>query len=355
VRLEGVGWRALQLMHQSVRRTQRVTITDMATMDRTCRSAVLTIAVVFASVIAHSAAAQQAPAPLWRQQLVPWQTHAGQSRPWRSDQRLAPSAQPDDPDDFQVGFLNPDSASGGRHELMWVRAIAYDRRTDLFLGILLNQPDYLTSVAGGDNVVFRFDAARGLLLAVGSPAYGEQGWPTTRSATFFPTLRDGLRAYRMGNDGHNMPAIERCIDLLTPAMRSVPASVSRAERFVGHFVLGRCLAEKYVTERAIEQFRAAIALEPDDADSHMALLAELSVMTHRPPGDLASTEEARWERAFLDELAVVRSRFAADDGVAQVLAMVFDRTQESTLEPEARAQLTRLRRVGYAVFRWKQR
>lgn len=286
---------------------------------------------------------------------MPWESHAGQARPWRQDQRLAKWGEPGYPDDFQVRFANPDSAKGGQHEFMWVRVIAYDRPTDLFLGFLLNQPALLRSVALGDNVVFRVQATDGFLVAVGTPDYARPGWPTSSASTYVAVLRDGLRAYRAGNNGHNMPAIERCITVLTPPMRGPPASASREERFVGHYVLGRCLAEKYTTELAIEQFRAAIALDSSDYDAHMALLAEYSVMTHHRPGELSAADEERWEHAFVQELALVRRNFADQDGVTQVLAMVFDPAQEASLDSVWRPHVAKLRRVGYAVFRWKQR
>ena len=286
---------------------------------------------------------------------MPWLTHAGQPRPWRDDPRLAGLAAPGYPDDFQVGFPNPDSARGGRHEAMWVRTIAYDPANDLFLGILINQPDFIRSVREGDNVVFRVDPTRRYLVAVGAPDYGAAGWPASVSGAFGATLRDGIRAYRDGNDGHNMPEIKRCDAVLTPALRNVPAQATRDERFVAHYVLGRCLAEEYATARAIDQFRAAIALDPDDADAHMSLLAELSIMTHQRPGTLPPAEEARWERAFVDELAVIRRRFASYDGVPQILAMVFNPAQEADVDSVWRPHLAKLRRVGYAVFRWKQR
>ena len=282
---------------------------------------------------------------------MPWETHAGQPRPWRDDPRLRGKNEPGYPDDFQVSFANPDSAHGAVPELMWVSVIAYDPTTDLFLGILLNQSFFLRSVQEGDNVVFRIDAKRDFPLAIGGPDYAAAGWPPSRSGVFGATLRDGVRAYRAGNNGHNMQGIERCIAVLSPAMRNAPSNSTRDEQFVGHFILGRCLAEKYETLRAIEQFRAAIALEPDDADSHMALLAELSVITHTPPGD----EDVRWEREFVEELAIVRQKFATYDGVAQVLAMIFDPTLDKDTAPESQIRAEKWRRVGYAVFRWKHR
>jgi hypothetical protein len=78
-------------------------------------------------------------------------------------------------------------------------------------------------------------------------------------------------------------------------------------------------------------------------------------MTHHRPGELPPAEEARWEQEFLRELAVVRARFAAHDGVPQVLGMIFDPAQERELDAVWRPHVAKLRRVGFAVFRWKQR
>jgi hypothetical protein len=312
---------------------------------------------LFASALLPSLAlpAQQGGAPRWRTQLIPWDMYGVERRPWRDDRRLAPHVAPGYPDDFRVLFANPDSARGGRHEIMWVRVIAADSATGEFLGVLLNQPDFLRSVARGDNVVFRAGPKSDLPTAVGAPGYSDAGWPATRAPSFLSTLRDGLRAYRAGNNGHNMPAIERCIEILTPAMSAKPASATREQRFVGHFVLGRCLAEKYETERAVQQFRAAIALDSTDLAAQMALLAELSVMTHQLPGKLPAATEAQWERDFVEQLRVVRARFGRDERVTEVLAMVFDPAQESDLDDVWKPHAAKLRRVGYAVFRWKQR
>ena len=300
-------------------------------------------------------AAQGGAVPHWRTRLVPWETRAALPGSWRGDPRLARYGVPNYPDDFQVLFTNPDSTRGGQHEVMWVRVIATDSATGLHLGILLNQPNGLTSVVQGDNVVFRVSALGEPPEAVGAPNYGEPGWPIGGSVGFLAVLRDGIRAYRAGNNGHNMAGIERCITVLTPAMAAVPPAASREERFVGHFVLGRCMAEKYDTERAIDQFRAAIALDPGDLDAQMALFAELSVMTHRRPGELLPDAEARWEREFLAQLEVVRTRFARDEDVARILAMIFDSAQEAAVDSTWKSHIAKMRRVGYAIFRWKRR
>jgi len=287
---------------------------------------------------------------------MPWQTHAGEARPWRTDPRLAGSFEPGYPDDVLVIFGNPDSLHGLKPEGMWVTITAFDSVSGLFLGILINQPYARMGVDEGDNVVFRIHPVLKRPVAVAfNGSYNEAGWPPSAAPQFFARLRDGIRAYRLGNNGHNMPQIERCIAVLTTAMDGVPSAARRDEEFVGNFVLGRCLAEKYVTELAIHHFRAAISLDTNDLDSHMALLAELSVMTHHRPGELSPNDEARWEQEFLNELTVVRACFGQDTGVHQVLTMVFDPASEATVDSLWRPYLARLRRIGFSVFRWKRR
>ena len=312
------------------------------------------LALLLAAGTASSGAAQTALIPHWRTRLVVWQKHSGEARPWRQDPRLAPYTSPHVPDDFQVRFANPDSAGGGRHEYMWVRVIDVDSVTGQYLGFLLNQPHWLTSVVAGDNVVFHQPVGDAHPVAVGAPRYGEAGWPANDTSAFAATLGEGIRAYRAGNNGHHMPGIERCIAVLGPAMESAPPAASVDERFVGHFLLGRCLAEKYETERAIAQFRAAIALRPDDVDAHMALLAELSLTVH-PRTDKPEYGSARWEREFLAELDIVRARFLGDSDVARILSAIFHPSHEAELDAESRKQVERLRRVGFAFFRWKRR
>jgi hypothetical protein len=294
--------------------------------------------------------------PPWRLHPIPWVAHNGQPRPWRSDSRLAAFMEEGYPDDVRVMFGPADSLKQQVPESMWVTITAYDSSSDLFLGILINQPFYLPGINNGDNVVFRVDDQFPRLVAVAvNGSYADAAWPPSDAPQFSAMLRDGVRAYRLGNNGHNPPEIERCISILTPLVDSVPSSASRDERFVGHFVLGRCLAEVYQTERALDQFHEAIQLDSSDLDSHMAFLAELSVMTHTLPGELTPHDEARWERAFLDELALVRARFADDPAVQKMLGMVFDPKGEATLAPAWRPYVAKLRRVGYGVFRWKRR
>lgn len=323
------------------------------------RFSVTLLTLVAAALVPASAGAQASDAdtmtPAWRSRLMPWETNVHHPRPWRRDPRLTGRAAQGFLDDFPVFFANPDSAQGSQHEVMWVRLIAYDARSDLFLGILLNQPKFLKSVVQGDNVNFRFDTRHNFLVAVAGPRYGEAGWPSTAAPTFFASLIEGIRAYRAGNDGHNMPGIERCISVLSPAIAAIPTAASHDERFVAHYVLGRCLAEKYETVRAIAQFKAALALDSSDVDTYLALLAEYSVMVHHRPGELGAEEEKHWEEAFVAHLARIRDRFGQHPDVVQVLALIFNPAHEAELDSTWQPHVAKLRRVGYAVFRWKQR
>lgn len=301
------------------------------------------------------------PAPVWHTQWVPWEIHPRHERAWRADPRLARFGIPNYPDDYRAVFMNPDTTvpDQARMELMWVRLIAYDAATDRYLGYLLNQPHFIRSVQAGDNVVVGIDATSGFPTADGSPTdYAAHGWPADATTATGRILRTGLRHYRLGNNGHNMPEIERCIDALAPHLEGSAGpewQPSREQRFIAHFVLGRCLAEKYETDRAVRQFRAAIVTDSSDADAQLALLAELSVLTHPRPGTVSAAELQRRDEEFVRQLELVRRRFANHDGVAQMLAFVFDPAQEAKIAPEWQPQMERLRRVGYGVFRWKRR
>jgi hypothetical protein len=287
---------------------------------------------------------------------MPWETNVSDSRPWRADPRLAGLSPDGYPDDVPVAFIHPDSARGGTSEVMWVRIIAHDPPTDLFLGILLNVPSYLTDPPSGDNVVFRVQPTLNVKLrAVADPEYSNAGWPASAAPAHFALLKEGIRAYRAGHNGHVPEMIARCIDVLLPAAARIPPEASPDERFATHFVAGRCLAEAYNTEEAIRQFRAAIAVDSGDVHSQMALLAELSVMVHRRPGTVTPAEDARWEEEFVRQLAIVKARFGHDSGVQEILGLVFDPRLEGELDPLWQPHAARLRRIGYAIFRWKSR
>lgn len=301
----------------------------IGTIERRVRMAVMLLA---AASLAGQSVAAQTHQPTWRTHLVAWAAHSSQPRPWRRDPRLSGRAEPGYPDDFEVWFGSADSMHGPA-ERMWVRTIDYDPATDLFLAVLLNHPDQLRSLHAGDNVVFRIDRVHGVPVAVGAPDYAQAGWSTASDDAFTPVLRDGLRAYRAGSMSGDMTAMDHCIAVLSPAMTTAAAVATHEEQYTAHYLLGRCLAERHQAARAIDEFRAAVELEPDAGDAHMALLAELSAMAHRRAGAVATADDARWRRAFLDELAIVHDRFMDSDGVTQGLALVSDPAQATGVAP----------------------
>lgn len=321
------------------------------------RSPVPSTVAILSAVLSFSTgsvrAQESASRPVWQEHLMPWVSNAEQPRPWREDSRLEGHFAQGFPDDVSVAFPIQDSTAPYSFEVMWVSVTAYDPRTDQFLGILLNEADYIGDLHLWDNVVFEPKGDTGYPTAVAVDGdYGAAGWPPTRVVEYFHSLRDGIRAYRDGRNGHNMPGIERCIEVLEPLMARVPNAARQDEVFVGHFVLGRCYAEKYDTERAIQQFRLAIETDSDDMDAHMALLAELSVITHMTSGD----EQSHWKRAFVDEYAIVSERYLSDRAVDVALRVIFG---DLSFCPKAQELLEREPVEGqtlpWSTFRWKRR
>lgn len=299
--------------------------------------------------------AQTAP---WSEHYIVWAPHRDDPHPWRSDSHLIGRfTEPDYPDDVQVAFLNPDSARGGRHEAMWVTVIARDTATGRFLGILINPPDHLRNVQLGDNVVFEWNESTQFPVAIlshgGSYA---AGWPlATSQSRPDSVLRDAVRAYRAGANGHNMPQIEECIRLLK-SLRSTDLTTGSPEfSYVAYFTLGRCSAEKYATADAVAAFTSAVALAPDSLDSQMGLLAEYSVLANAPPAKLTIGSSAQWEAAFVNQLAEVRHRFAADTRTMQMLDWVLAAKAADDTTSMSAADLAKYHRIGFAVLRWKQR
>ena len=87
------------------------------------------------------------PQPPWRSRLMPWETHAGQRRPWRTDARLADFVEQGYPDDILVLFGSPDSLEGRKPETLSVTVTAYDSASGLFLGIIREKPHGAMDVA----------------------------------------------------------------------------------------------------------------------------------------------------------------------------------------------------------------
>ena len=294
----------------------------------------------------------------WSRAFWIWRARAGEATPWQDDPRLRNSfTESGFPDDVQVIFPHPDSARGGRPEIMWVTVIAHDPSADQFLGILLNQPNALGNVVQFDNVAFRWDAKlrRPVAIEAGG-SYAAAGWPRgALEDSIRSTFVRGVRFYRAGNNGHYMPGIESCIATLEPLANADWPLATRDDGYLLHFVTGRCLAEKYETLRAIRQFRRAVELAPDSLDAHMALLAEYSVIVHKSQRELLEGTEAEWERAYLKELTLIRTKFGASQLVTTILDWAFDERNAGDLSGLTPERIAKLKRVGYALIRWKQR
>lgn len=297
------------------------------------------------------------PGPSFKNHLTLWPKNLDQPKPWRDDPRLKDQFYgPDFPDDIKVLFLNPDLKAPGKNEKMWVTIIDFDPKTDLFLGILVNKPVNLTDIADRDNVLFRFENELNLPIAVNmGQGYRAAALPRTKAPEFLAVLVDGVRAYRQGDFGRNLAGTAACIKTLTPAVQNIPGRASSEERFAAHFVLARCLSDANSTKQAIEQFKAAIALEPNDVDAQMGLLAELSVMAHPPLDEALPADQDAWDQAFLEQLASVRFRFASHPWATRSIELLFDEKQAGDLTKYSEAVLTRMRKLGFGPMQWKRR
>jgi hypothetical protein len=98
----------------------------------------------------------------------------------------------------------------------------------------------------------------------------------------------------------------------------------------------------------------ALRFDSTDVDANMALLAELSLKAHQRPGTSAEPADALWEAAYLKQLAVIRKSFLSYPDVAETIAIVFDSANMKSVDPTWKAASEKLRRVGYATFRWKE-
>lgn len=301
--------------------------------------------------------AATAQGPRWERELMVWRADEEKARTWREDPRLQGRFHAEEPDDIQVVFLGPESDERQVPEVMWVTVIAHDTASDTFLGILLNSPHHLKDVQEGDNVLFRAanqDIGRQLALVALAPGPSRLGWPHAAPGSFLETLTRGVRHYRQGRFGHHPPGIQACIDTLGPVLEPAAQDVPADQRQLGHFVLARCLAEKYETLRAVRHFEEALRLDPKDAHARMGLLAELSLLAHLPREKLESGAEAEWEQRYLAQVAETR-KLLQGSSTLRMLDILFSEEQLEA-DPAQDSQLREKRhRVGAGPFRYKVR
>ena len=238
---------------------------------------------------------------------------------------------------------------------MWVTAIDYCSVTDEYLGILLNAPHYLDTIQERDNAVFRYDPGSKRLRALALDGnYRSKGIPLRARSGVLSEVWDGIRQYRLGRYGHNQVAIDRCIAVLASATQLLSELESTHDRYLAYFVLGRCHAEAYNTDAAIEAFGEALRYDGSDVDAHMSLLAEYSLKVH-PPKDLPKKAyDARWELLFLKKLEYVRENFPEDSKVQFITTVIFDESTVTNLSELSSEEIERGRRFGFGIFRWKR-
>jgi hypothetical protein len=287
--------------------------------------------------------------PAWDRNLIVFDDYPGNEGPWRQDDRIRKFFHEDYPDDLQVRF--PVARGKIPNEIMWVTVLDYDKESDTYLGKLLNQPNLLKGVSAQDNVVFKPVDAMGMPVAVDED---EKFWavavPVYARKGLAKKLYEGVVAYRRGNFGHNMPGIRDCISTLKGVVKKV-SELSRDDAYLAHFVLGRCAAEAYETELAIQSFQAAVALRPDDLPGNMSLLAEYSVAVHSP--DMKPKD--RWEAAYLQQLEFIKSHDEIWSRVKDGLRVMFDEKTGATAKARTPEEVERGKQFGFGILRWKQR
>jgi len=290
----------------------------------------------------------------WRQDFAIWYgPDESASKPWRTGPRLQGRFHSAEfPDDIEVLFHNPERTDKLQNEIMWVTVFAYDPASDLFLGVLINEPYALKTVADKDNVVFRVYPGMPYPVALAEGGrYDAPGWPVVKPGSFDAALLAGLRHYRHGNYGHNQPEMKKCADALRPALKQPPGGVPPRHLQLAYFVLGRCLAEQYETREALANFAKAVELDPSDCHARLSLTAEHSVMAFKD--DVQAPEgEAFWEQKYLDAIAETRRRCPPDD--TKILDIIFaegKKAAEQSNDPRS----AKLARVGAGVFRDKSR
>ena len=294
--------------------------------------------------------------PPWRRDVILWQAQIPNQADWRDHPGLTSRFLEEYPDDLEVLFLHP---AGPQDERMWVRVIAYDDQTHLYLGVLLNSPDIVQTISQGDNVSFRVEDRSEYPLAVSFQGdYRKAGLPDMAPPGFFAKFAQGARWYRLGNYGHNPAALDSSVTAFGEATLAVSGETGDLERFYLHFLMARCYAEQYQTLGAIEQFEQAIAIRPEDEDAQMGLLAELSLLAHSPESMLPVGTSAEWEQRFVAQVEVVRSQFPPEaECVAFIEKLLSGALQEEFGIPQKGSGLPpdKSARIGDGTFRWKHK
>ena len=290
--------------------------------------------------------------PLWKQTLIAFNQYEYGEGPWTKDEKIKDSFHEEHLDDLQVVFSATGKSDKNGLEVMWVSVLSFDKDSGTYLGKLLNQPNVLKSVRQEDNVIFKFDESTGMATAI---AQGKSYWkaavPEYATKGVGAKLYKGLREYRLGNFGHNKPEIEKCIKTLSKLTKKASKLKSEEDQFIAFFTLGRCAAEAYETQLAVESFKSALKYKPNDVDANMALLAEYSIAVYDP--DIQPQSE--WESAYTDQKAYLIDNFPTDKGVVSMLETIFNEKEIAKSTETTEEEKDYQRRFGLGVFRWKSK
>jgi hypothetical protein len=233
---------------------------------------------------------------------------------------------------------------------MWVSIIGYDEDSNTYLGRLLNKPYFLKNVRQADNVIFKYEQSSGKAVAIPDrTSYWMAAVPKYVADGYGRNLYKGLREYRLGNFGHNMPEIWKCIKTLSKVTKEVSKCEVKEDAFLAFFLLGRCSAEAYQTELAIESFKSALHYIPDDIDANIALLAEYSVAVHSP--DIKPKK--KWETAFSEHVSHLKENFSSNVFIKKTLDSLFNKEQLQEDENLTEEEREYRSKYGVGYFRYK--
>lgn len=161
-------------------------------------------------------------------------------------------------------------------EDLWVRILDRDPVSGTYLGVLVQKPARLRSVALHQNVLFRFSTVlqlRPRALVVGDSYLVHPG----RRTAFDRAFVDGVSAQRELAARGGAEALAGCAEAWKKAISLVDASTTRRDQFLSHYLLGRCYADVGMTDSSIAWFSAARSVDSTDLDGAMSLLGDLSV------------------------------------------------------------------------------
>jgi len=277
--------------------------------------------------------------PPWRNDVILWHGELGNDTPWRSHSDLSEYTHSAEyPDDVQVAIQPPETR---KWEIVWSQVIGFHPRSGEYLARLLNEPNAVPSISKGDNLAFKIVAKASYPVAIDrGKGYALAAYPEFAPKPFANALVSALRAYRQGNMGHAPEYLHQAIPLFELAIKNATEETNATADFYAHFYLGRCHAELYNTEDAMEAFAKALEYRDSDPNARMALLAEYSILA------VSDSDVAlEYRQRFVEEEAAIRELFPIESGSIHMLDTIYENLATTGTPVETLA--------GKATFRWK--